>query len=119
MESAAAKPSKRTVEGGVVVEDVKEGHGPEAKSGKLVRVYYTGRLANGKIFDSTTTGNGFKFKLGKKEVISGWDVGLSGMKVGGKRKLVIPAKMGYGSQQAGPIPPNSALFFDVELRAVS
>jgi FK506-binding nuclear protein len=112
-------PTKRTLEGGVVVEDLKEGHGPEAKIGKMVRVYYTGRLPNGKIFDSTLSGNGFKFKLGKKEVISGWDIGLNGMKVGGKRKLVIPPRMGYGSQQAGQIPPNSTLIFDVELRAVN
>lgn len=86
---------KRTVEGGVQIEELKEGNGPAAKPGKFVSVYYTGRLKNGKKFDSTTQGEGFKFKLGKGEVIKGWDVGIAGMKVGGKRRLVIPPNMAW------------------------
>ncbi|XP_046581557.1 46 kDa FK506-binding nuclear protein-like [Haliotis rubra] len=112
-------PKKRVVSGGVIVEDIKVGHGPEAKSGKQAQMYYVGTLQDGKQFDSCKGGKPFKFKLGKGEVIHGWDVGVSGMKVGGKRKLVIPPTMGYGKQRQGPIPPNSTLVFEVELKAVS
>ncbi|XP_067667280.1 46 kDa FK506-binding nuclear protein-like [Haliotis asinina] len=112
-------PKKRVVSGGVIVEDIKVGHGPEAKSGKQAQMYYVGTLQDGKQFDSCKGGKPFKFKLGKGEVIRGWDVGVSGMKVGGKRKLVIPPSMGYGKQRQGPIPPNSTLVFEVELKAVS
>lgn len=110
---------KRVLEGGVICEELKEGHGPTAVPGKMVQVYYTGKLENGKIFDSATGGKPFKFKLGKNEVIKGWDIGLKGMKVGGKRKLIVPAKMAYGKEKVGNIPPNSTLVFDVELKAVS
>ncbi|XP_071109786.1 46 kDa FK506-binding nuclear protein-like [Haliotis cracherodii] len=110
---------KRVFAGGVIVEDIKVGHGPEAKSGKQAQMYYVGALQDGKQFDSCKGGKPFKFKMGKGEVIRGWDVGVSGMKVGGKRKLVIPPTMGYGKQRQGPIPPNSTLVFEVELKAVS
>jgi FK506-binding nuclear protein len=110
---------KKVLSGHVIMEEVKEGHGPTAKAGKMVHVYYTGRLQNGKVFDSCTGGKPLKFKLGASEVIKGWDIGLQGMKVGGKRKLKIPPKMGYGNSRQGPIPPNSTLDFDVELKAVS
>ncbi|ESO08057.1 hypothetical protein HELRODRAFT_190865 [Helobdella robusta] len=116
--AATGKNKKVTAEGGVIIEEVKEGHGPVAKLGKHVKVYYTGKLQSGKIFDTCVTGNPFKFKLGKKEVIAGWDVGLDGMKVGGKRTITIPPKMGYGSQKVGSIPANSTLIFDIELKAV-
>lgn len=113
-------PKKSVIEGGVIVEELKEGHGPPAKPGKMVHVYYTGRLkSNNKCFDSNTFGKPFKFKLGMGEVIKGWDKGLKGMKVGGKRKLVIPPQQAYGSQNMGDIPPNSTLVFDVELKNVS
>lgn len=114
-------PQKRTIEGGVSVEDLKVGNGGVAKPGRLVTVYYTGRLKqNNKQFDATNQGPGFKFRLGKGEVIKGWDIGLNGMKVGGKRKIVIPAHMAYGAKGSPPvIPPNSGLVFEVELRNVN
>lgn len=84
---------RRTIEGGVQVEDLKVGNGTPAKAGRNVSVYYVGRLKNGKKFDETKQGEGFKFKLGNGDVIKGWDVGISGMKVGGKRRLTIPAAM--------------------------
>lgn len=110
---------KRVIEGGVLVEELKIGNGTPAKSGKFVSVYYVGRLKNGRKFDSTTQGEGFKFRLGKGEVIKGWDVGIIGMKVGGKRCLTIPPAMGYGARGSPPvIPSNSTLIFEIELRNV-
>ncbi|GFT04243.1 46 kDa FK506-binding nuclear protein [Nephila pilipes] len=106
--------------GGIGYEDIRVGNGPIAKKGRLVHVYYTGKLENNKIFDSCSAGKKpFRFKLGVGEVIKGWDLGVEGMKVGGKRRLRIPPEMGYKSQRAGPIPPNSTLYFTVELKAVS
>lgn len=92
------KEQKKKVEGGVQIEDLKVGNGDVAKPGKFVSVYYVGRLKNGKKFDSNNQGGGLKFKLGRGEVIKGWDVGLAGMKVGGKRRLTIPPAMGYVSK---------------------
>lgn len=86
---------KRVVEGGVQIEELKIGNGSIAKNGKFVSVYYVGRLKNGKKFDATTHGDGFKFRLGKGEVIKGWDIGIAGMKVGGKRRITIPPAMAY------------------------
>lgn len=102
------------------IEDVKVGHGPAADSGDMLWMFYTGKLANGTKFDSTSDrGNKlFKVMLGQGQVIPGWDKGLVGMKVGGKRKLSIPASMAYGNQDKGSIPPNSDLYFDVELLAL-
>lgn len=111
---------ERTIAGGVKVHDLSAGSGPEAKQGKRVSVYYIGRLkSNNKTFDSMQKGNGFKFALGGGEVIKGWDVGVVGMKVGGKRRITCPAHMAYGARGHPPtIPPNSTLVFDVELKAV-
>jgi FKBP-type peptidyl-prolyl cis-trans isomerase len=98
--------------------DVKEGEGQAAKAGDVVVVHYAGRLrSNGKQFDSSRShGRPFEFPLGAGRVIPGWDEGVAGMKPGGKRKLFVPAKLGYGAQGAGDdIPPNSDLVFDVEL----
>lgn len=113
-------PNKRIVEGGVIVEEIKVGDGNIAKSGKVVQVYYEGRLkTNNKMFDSSTKGPGFKFRLGRQEVIKGWDVGLAGMKVGGKRRITCPPNMAYGAQGSPPvIPPGSTLIFEVELKNV-
>jgi peptidylprolyl isomerase len=95
------------------------GTGAEAVEGKTVSVHYTGTLENGTKFDSSRDRNDpFEFTLGRGEVIKGWDQGVAGMKVGGKRKLVIPPDLGYGSQDKGTIPPNSTLLFDVELLEV-
>lgn len=101
--------------------DLKEGSGAAASAGKTVSVHYTGWLAsNGKKFDSSVDrGQPFMFQLGAGQVIKGWDEGVSGMKVGGKRQLRIPPELGYGSRGAGGIiPPNATLIFDVELLAV-
>nr|CAH0105917.1 unnamed protein product [Daphnia galeata] len=114
-------PAKQTLPGGLVVEDLKVGSGPESKKGDMVAVYYNGKLAkNGKQFDQTNKGPGFKFKLGQGRVIKGWDLGVAGMKVGGKRKLTIPASLAYGAGGAPPqIPPHSTLVFEVELKALN
>ena len=102
------------------IEDMKMGNGTEAAPGKSVSVHYTGWLTSGKKFDSSVDrGQPFKFRLGAGQVIPGWDKGVSGMKVGGKRKLTIPPAMAYGDQGAGGvIPPNSTLVFEVELLGV-
>lgn len=99
---------------------MKVGTGPRAKPGKTVAVRYLGRLlSNNKMFDSNTKGAPFKFRLGKGEVIKGWDLGVNGMQVGGVRKLTIPAKLAYGSSGAPPeIPPNADLVFEVKLLEV-
>jgi FKBP-type peptidyl-prolyl cis-trans isomerase len=97
--------------------DLVVGKGAEAKTGDNVSVHYTGTLENGEKFDSSKDhGQPFQFKLGAGRVIQGWDQGVPGMKVGGKRKLVIPPSLGYGARGAGAkIPPNSTLLFEVEL----
>jgi FKBP-type peptidyl-prolyl cis-trans isomerase FkpA len=107
---------KVTTPSGLQYADTVIGTGAEAKAGP-VSMYYTGYLTDGTIFDSNTSGPGFQFNLGGSEVIQGWDLGIVGMKEGGKRRLFIPAALGYGAQgtPGGPIPPNADLIFDVEL----
>lgn len=102
------------------IEDVLVGTGAEAKKGKMVSVHYTGWLTDGKKFDSSKDrGQPFSFPLGGGQVIPGWDQGVQGMKVGGKRKLTIPPDLGYGaSGMGGVIPPNATLVFEVELLGV-
>lgn len=101
--------------------DVKVGTGAPAKAGEKVEVNYTGYLTNGTKFDSSVGRQPFDFELGAGQVIKGWDLGVAGMKVGGKRKLLIPAELGYGAAgtPGGPIPPNAALIFDVELLKIN
>jgi FKBP-type peptidyl-prolyl cis-trans isomerase FkpA len=104
---------------GLYYRDVQPGTGPTATAGRTVSVHYTGWLPSGEEFDSSRPrGEPIEFALGQDEVIEGWDEGIAGMKVGGRRKLVIPAPLGYGASGGGPIPPNSVLVFDVELMAV-
>jgi FKBP-type peptidyl-prolyl cis-trans isomerase len=102
------------------IEEIIVGTGTEAKAGQNIKVHYTGTLENGKKFDSSVDRNQpFQFTLGVGQVIKGWDEGVQGMKVGGKRKLTIPADMGYGARGAGGvIPPNATLIFEVELLEV-
>ena len=101
-------------------EDLQIGDGPEAVTGKGVSVHYTGTLTNGSKFDSSLDrGQPFDFTLGAGQVIRGWDEGVVGMKVGGKRKLTIPPEMAYGERGFGNIiPPGSTLVFEIELLAV-
>lgn len=103
------------------IEDLVVGTGAEAKAGNQVQVHYTGWLTNGKKFDSSKDRNSpFPFPLGGGRVIKGWDQGVAGMKVGGKRKLTIPPHMAYGDRGfPGAIPPNSTLVFEVELLKVT
>jgi FKBP-type peptidyl-prolyl cis-trans isomerase len=118
-------PTKVTGEGiktdsGLQYWDIRLGNGEVAKEGQRVRVHYTGWLTTGKKFDSSVdAGTPFDFRLGNGEVIKGWDEGVAGMKVGGKRQLRIPPDLGYGAEGSPPvIPANATLIFDVQLIAV-
>ncbi|HEX8952107.1 MAG TPA: FKBP-type peptidyl-prolyl cis-trans isomerase [Polyangia bacterium] len=109
-----------TTSSGLQYIDEKVGDGAAPQKGKRVTVHYTGTLTDGKKFDSSRDrGQPFKFVIGVGQVIAGWDEGVMSMKVGGKRKLIIPANLGYGARGAGGvIPPNAELHFDVELLGV-
>lgn len=118
--SAAKGASAPQNGGGLMIEEVKAGDGALATKGKTVSVHYTGTLTNGTKFDSSLDrGQPIEFILGSGMVIKGWDQGIEGMKVGGKRKLTLPPELGYGAKGAPPeIPPNATLVFEVELLAV-
>jgi FKBP-type peptidyl-prolyl cis-trans isomerase FkpA len=116
--AASAAPAKQQLQ----TIDTVVGKGKQAAAGNTVTVKYTGWLyapqapqGRGPQFDTSVGGAPFTFPLGMGAVIKGWDQGVVGMKVGGKRTLIIPAELGYGSRGAGPIPPNANLIFDVEL----
>ncbi len=106
-----------TTASGLKYKDIKVGEGESPKNGQTVKVHYTGTLEDGTKFDSSRDrGQPFEFPIGLGRVIKGWDEGVMSMKVGGRRELVIPAELGYGSRGAGGvIPPNATLIFDVEL----
>ncbi|MDR3547006.1 MAG: FKBP-type peptidyl-prolyl cis-trans isomerase [Candidatus Pacebacteria bacterium] len=100
----------------LMVSDQTVGTGAVAQAGDQVTVSYVGMLTDGTVFDASANhGGSFTFALGAGQVIKGWDEGVAGMKVGGKRELVIPASLGYGAQAVGPIPANSTLVFEVQL----
>lgn len=121
--STPAAAAAATGSGKLEITDEVVGTGAEAVAGKTVTVNYVGTLKDGKVFDTNTDASfghqkPFDFVLGNGEVIKGWDQGVAGMKVGGKRKLVIPPDLAYGPQAMGGIPANSDLVFDVELLGV-
>jgi FKBP-type peptidyl-prolyl cis-trans isomerase len=124
MTLSAAAAETKTLPSGLAYVDEAVGSGPEAVPGKTVQVHYTGWLDKGgekgaKFDSSRDRGQPFAFALGGGQVIKGWDEGVAGMKVGGKRTLTIPAELGYGARGAGGvIPPNATLIFDVELLGV-
>jgi len=127
MSSTADIPVNATVDttkllrtaSGLGIEELLVGTGVTAQAGNMVAVHYTGWLTNGTKFDSSRDrGQVYVFPLGRQQVIAGWDEGVAGMKVGGRRKLVIPPALGYGGEPNGPIPAGSTLVFDVELCGV-
>jgi peptidylprolyl isomerase len=112
-------PKERTTDSGLRITDLVVGTGAEAVNGKVVEVHYRGTLLDGREFDASYGRGPFSFPLGGGRVIKGWDEGVAGMKVGGKRKLVIPPDLAYGERGAGGvIPPNATLVFEVELLGV-
>jgi len=119
-QKSEANPTSYDIQG-MKIEVLKEGSGEAAKSGDLVTVNYVGTLTNGTKFDSSLDRNQpFQFTLGQNRVIQGWELGVAGMKVGEKRKLTIPPKLGYGAQGAGGvIPPNATLIFEVDLLKIN
>jgi len=105
---------------GLKYKDIKEGAGKAVRKGSKVSVYYVGQLPNKQVFDKMISGEGLEFKVGGGEVIQGWEKGLIGMKVGGKRRLLVPAKLGYGQEGSQPeIPPNTDLTFTIEVKSVN
>lgn len=119
-QTGVKKTNKITTIQGMKIETTKEGTGTEIVNGKTAVVHYTGKLTDGKVFDSSVTrGTPFEFPLGAGMVIKGWDLGVLGMKIGEKRILTIPAELGYGARGAGSaIPPNATLVFEVELLGI-
>jgi peptidylprolyl isomerase len=112
-------PQERVTESGLRITDLEVGEGAEAVSGRTVEVNYRGTLENGREFDSSYGRGPFRFPLGAGRVIQGWDEGVAGMRVGGKRRLVVPPGLAYGSRGAGGvIPPDATLIFEVELLEV-
>ena len=109
------------MDNGLIIEDIELGQGSEANEYNKITVNYTGKLEDGSIFDSSLKKgrSPFTFTLGVGSVIKGWDLGVEGMKVGGKRKLIIPPELGYGNQGAGSIiPPGAKLVFEIDLLSV-
>ena len=118
--TVSCSKEKQTMSNGLVIEDIKIGDGQEVEKFNIVTVNYTGLLEDGTKFDSSLNPGRtpFRFTVGAGQVIKGWDEGLIGMKVGGKRKLTIPPELGYGSRDNGPIPANSRLIFEIDLLGI-
>jgi FKBP-type peptidyl-prolyl cis-trans isomerase len=108
-----------TLASGLRYIDATVGAGATAHAGQSAAVHYSGWLTNGTLFDTSLNGSPYVFTIGAGSVIQGWDQGIPGMRVGGKRRLIVPPSLGYGAAGSGSIPPNSTLIFDVELRALS
>ena len=121
LEDVANKEDVKTTESGLRYVDIQAGEGEMPQPGDTVVVHYTGSLADGTKFDSSRDRDRpFSFKLGKGQVIKGWEEGIATMRVGGRRQLIIPPELGYGQRGAGGvIPPNATLIFDVELLRIS
>ncbi len=114
LEISKASPQQK-----LMLDDIKKGEGKEVRSGDYITIHYKGTLENGTKFDSSyDRGTPFQCRIGVGEVIEGWDMGVLGMKVGGKRKLTIPSQLAYGDRAVSIIPANSTLIFEVELVAV-
>ena len=118
--AVSCSKEKQTMSNGLVIEDVKIGDDQEVEKFNIVTVNYTGLLEDGTKFDSSLNPgrSPFRFTVGAGQVIKGWDEGLMGMKIGGKRKLTIPPDLGYGSRDNGPIPANSTLIFEIDLLGI-
>ena len=118
--AVSCSKEKQTMNNGLVIEDIKIGDGQEVEKFNIVTVNYTGLLEDGTKFDSSLNPgrSPFRFTVGAGQVIKGWDEGLMGMKVGGKRKLTIPPELGYGSRDNGPIPANSTPIFEIDLLGI-
>ena len=118
--TTSSTPETTSGTSGLIIEDVVVGDGAEASAGQNVSVHYTGWLTDGTKFDSSKDRDDpFEFDLGGRGVISGWDEGVVGMKIGGTRKLTIPPQLGYGARGAGGvIPPNATLVFEIELLGI-
>ena len=118
--TASCSKEEQIMSNGLVIEDIKVGEGKEVEKYNIVTVNYTGLLEDGTKFDSSLNPGRtpFRFTVGAKQVIKGWDEGLIRMKVGGKRKLTIPPELGYGSRDNGPIPANSTLIFEIDLLGI-
>lgn len=117
-DAASDKPKDEytTLPSGLKYKDLKIGDGPEIRTGQKVTVHYTGKLQDGTVFDSSVERNlSFDFTIGRGQVIKGWDEGVLSMRVGGKRILIIPPDLGYGTRAVGKIPANSTLTFEVEV----
>jgi FKBP-type peptidyl-prolyl cis-trans isomerase FkpA len=112
-----AQPETFTTKSGLQYVELAIGEGPELRRGDTAKVHYSGWLADGTLFDSSRrSGSTFSFKVGRGRVIAGWDEGVVGMQIGGKRRLIVPPKLGYGARGAGGrIPPDSTLVFEIEL----
>lgn len=112
--------TQETIPAELKIEDIQVGTGPEVKSGDTVVIHYRGTLPDGTQFDSSyDRGEPYETPIGVGAVIKGWDLGVVGLKVGGKRKLTIPPSLGYGNQANGKIPANSTLIFEVELMGIN
>ena len=118
--AVSCSKEKQTMNNGLVIEDLKIGDGQEVEKFNIVTVNYTGLLEDGTKFDSSLNPGRtpFRFTVGAGQVIIGWDEGLMGMNIGGKRKLTIPPDLGYGSRDNGPIPANSTLTFEIDLLTI-